>query len=304
MEKNSIATQATDTVILGEDYPEVRAATLGFVTEISQDLSTDNLQLPSLPEIALRIRNALADDTVSSEKIVQLVGSEPVLAARLLQAANCALFHRGSQPISDLRTAITRLGYRMVRNVSISLAAQQVFIGYTVRELRPNLERIWKHSIRVAAVAHQLAIHHPSIDPDEAFLAGLLHDIGKLYILMRAKDYPQLFECEPAFQNVTTEWAPRIGCAILKAWGISDELADAVGKHESCDLESIDPSCLTAIVAVANFLANTLESEPIDGNFFEDLPPFNLLGLDTATLAWVILSSEEETRSLQQAFLA
>lgn len=304
MKKNFIAAQVTNTVVLGEVCPEVPAATDDFIADLTQRLSTDDLQLPSLPEVALRIRNALADGTVSAEEVVHLVGSEPVLAARLLQAANSKLFYRGDQPISDLSTAVSRLGYRMVRNVSISLAAQQVFIGYTVRGLRPYLERIWKHSIRVAEIAHRLAEQDPSIDPDEAFLAGLLHDIGKLYILMRVEDYPQLFESESEFQNVITELAPDIGCAILKAWGISDELTDAVRNHETCDLESIDPSCLTAIVAVANFLANTLESEPLDGDFFEDLPAFNLLGLDTTTLAWVICSSEEETRTLHQAFLA
>ena len=304
MKKNSLATQVTDTVILDENYPQVRAATLRFITELAQESSTKNLKLPSLPEIALRIRNALADDAYSPEKIAHLVGSEPALAARLLQAANCALFYRGNQPISNLRTAITRLGDRMVRNVSISLAAQQVFIGYTVRELKPYLEDIWKHSISVAAIAYQLAKHNAAVDPDDAFLAGLVHKIGMSYILMRAKDHPQLFKCEPAFQNVITEWAPDIGRTITEAWGFSDQLIDAVGNHQSCDLGSIDPSCLTAIVAVADILTNTLQSRPINEDLFEDLPDFGHLGLDTATLATVIYLSEEETRALHQTFLA
>jgi HD-like signal output (HDOD) protein len=290
----------TDTVILADDYTQARAAAHAFVDELQATLKDDGIELPSLPEIALRIRKALANDAMDIDRITQLIGSDPALAARLLKTANCALFRRGDNPVKDLRTAVTRLGYTMVRNVSLSLAAQQVFVGYAAKPIRAYLKQIWEHSVQVAMLGYLLARYTDAVECDEAFLAGLLHEIGKLYILIRAKDHPELLRNDAAFKGILADWQPRMGRAITKAWGFSEELTDAIGGHESCSLICKSPASLTEILAVANFLAVRIGISKSD-EVIADLPSFGSLSLDTQTLAWILAVSADEVQVLQEA---
>src|SRR5262249_14332410 len=158
---------------------------------------------------------------------------------------------RGSKPITSVHGAVSQLGHRMVRNVALSYAAQQVFIGYGSQRLRAFLTAVWQHSVHTAALAHMLARARTTLNPDDAFLAGLLHEVGKLYILMRVKDTLERVASEAAFQAVLEDWHPRLGRAVIEAWGLPHELAEAVGDHQTCALEAPEPPRLTEVVAVA-----------------------------------------------------
>ena len=228
-------------MILGTEYTEARALCAGLVEELDRSLAENSLELPSLPEVALKIRKALADENVSVTEISRLIGSDPALAARILKTSNSALFYRGSKPITSVHAAVSQLGHRMVRNVALSFAAQQVFIGYGSQQLRNYLTQIWQHSVHVAALAHMLARVRTKLNPDEAFLAGLLHEVGKLYILMRAKEKLDVLASENAFQAVLAAWHPRLGRAVIELWQLPAELAVAVGDHQSCKLEAPEP---------------------------------------------------------------
>jgi len=149
--------QATDTVVLGIDYNDARVLTAALVERLERSLAGGELELPSLPEVALKIRSALADENVSISEIARLLGTDPALAARTLRIANSAMFYRGSRPITSLSGAVSQLGQKMVRNVALSFAAQQVFIGYGSRELRDLVGAVWRHSLHAAVVAHMLA---------------------------------------------------------------------------------------------------------------------------------------------------
>jgi HD-like signal output (HDOD) protein len=291
----------TDTVVLGTGYHEMRAATAALVSRLEHSLASGKLELPSLPEVALKIRRALADENVSFSEIVRLLGADPALAARILKVSNSALFFRGGQPITSLHNAVAQLGYRMVRNVALSFAAQQVFIGYGSRELREHIGAVWRHSILTAALAHMLARVRSKVDADEAFLAGLLHEVGKLYILMRVKDTGVLADAA-AFQAVLAAWHPRVGQAVIGAWDLSEELAATVGGHETCGLDAQDPPTLMAVTAVANYLAENAESAAADPDFHAKLPRFGALAVDKPTFDWLIRAADVDVRLLMLAF--
>ncbi len=292
----------TDTVILGDGYGEARAVGAELVAELDRSLASNRLELPSLPEVALKIRQALADESVSMGEIARLIGSDPALAARLLKTANSALFYRGTKPITSLHAAVSRLGHRMVRNVALSYAAQQVFIGYGSQDLRSYLTSVWQHSVHVAALAHMLARVRTNVDPDEAFLAGLLHEVGKLYILTRSKNHKELLESEAAFQSVLADWHPRIGRAVIESWELSPDLAAAVGDHQNCGLEAPEPPTLTDIVALANYLAENSELATQDDDFHSKVPPLGSLALDKPTFDWLIRAGDVDIRMLMIAF--
>src|SRR5215471_16201053 len=107
--------------------PAATAADTAIVADLDRSLTDNDLHLPSLPEVALKIRNALANEEVSVAEIARLIGSDPALAARIVRIANSALFYRGSKPITSVSAAVSQLGHRMVRNVALSYASQQVF---------------------------------------------------------------------------------------------------------------------------------------------------------------------------------
>jgi HD-like signal output (HDOD) protein len=294
--------QGTDTVILAEDYGRLRAAGDRLVAELDSSLVDNRLELPSLPEVALKIRKALGDENVSTSEIARLIGTDPALAARILKVANSALFHRGTNPITSLHAAASRLGHRMVRNVALSFAAQQVFLGYASRELHSHVTTVWQHSVHVAALAHMLARIRSKIEPDEGFLAGLLHEVGKLYILMRAKEYRDLPLADPALQAVLAEWHPRVGEAVIRAWDLPAELAAAVGEHQSCGLDAPEPPTLTYLVAVANYLAENSEPAALGDDFHAKAPAFGSLSLDKPTFEWLVRAGDVDIRMLMMAF--
>ena len=294
--------QSTDTVVLGSDFNDARALTAALVERLEHSLADGKLELPSLPEVALKVRRALADENVSVSEIARLLGTDPALAARTLRIANSAMFYRGSRPITSLNGAVSQLGHKMVRNVALSFAAQQAFIGYGNRALRDLVGTVWRHSVHVAVVSHMLARVRTKLNADEAFLAGLLHSVGKLYILMRAKDHVEVLVNDAGFQSALSAWHPRVGRAVIEAWELSDELALAVGEHLACSLEAPDPPTMTAVVAVANYVVEHSEAACADSDFHAKAPSFGSLSMDKATFDWLVRAADVDVRLMTLAF--
>jgi HD-like signal output (HDOD) protein len=292
----------TDTVVLGSGYDDARALTAALVERLERSLTGGQLELPSLPEVALKIRRALAEESVSSGEIARLLGTDPALAARTLRIANSAMFYRGSRPITSLSGAVSQLGHKMVRNVALSFAAQQVFIGYGSRPLRDAIAAVWRHSVHVAVAAHMLARVRTKLNADEAFLAGLLHAVGKLYILMNAKDHLEALVGDTGFESALAAWHPRVGIAVIEAWELSPELAAAVGEHLSCSLEAPDPPTMTAVVAVANYLVEHSDAAIADSAFHSKTPSFGALSMDKATFDWLVRAADVDVRLMTVAF--
>ena len=286
---------------LNQDSAEdVHTSAFTFIGMLATDISSGEFDLPSWPEIMIQIRRALENEDCCIEHIVRLVGAEPVLAARILKMANSLLISR-SEPVRDLRSAVNRLGFDLVRRVAISLAMEQAFHGEMAKAVKPYLAEFWLHSTKVAALAYLLARRNPRINADEAFLAGLLHDIGKLYVLMRVQNEPVLFDSEDSLQDIMDAWHTSIGRAIVESWGFSEDLAQAVSDHELYDLEGRGPPTLTDVISVANLLANNENSEPSDRVDLNEVPACHRLGLDTETCADIIQSSEVEITVLHEA---
>lgn len=164
---------------------EARGAALEFLSQLAAEVSSGTVNLPCFPEIVLRIRNALADPNTTLEKTVTIVGAEPRLAGRLLQTANSAAFNQTGKPVTDLRTAITRLGHQFVQSAAMAFAVQQMKDEKSLSSIARLLNDLWLDSIAAASICRDVA-RRTKVDPEEAFLTGLLHGIGRLYIMVRA----------------------------------------------------------------------------------------------------------------------
>jgi HD-like signal output (HDOD) protein len=147
-----------------------------------------------------------------------------------------------------------------------------------------------------------LARVRTKLNADEAFLAGLLHEVGKLYILMRAKDGLETLANDAGFQSVLAAWHPRVGKAVIEAWELPPELAAAVGEHESCSLAAPEPPTMTSVVAVTNYLVEHSEAACADSDFHSKAPAFGSLSMDKATFDWLIRAADVDLRLMMIAF--
>jgi HD-like signal output (HDOD) protein len=272
-----------------------------FVRTLAAELSGGNVDLPSFPEIAIRVRRILSDPTSSLEQVVRVVGSEPALAARLLRIANSASLNRSGRQVSDLRTAINRIGYNMVRSASISFSMAQIRNSNKLAGLEHHLADLWQRSTMVAAFAYVLARNCTKVNPDEAMLTGMMHGIGKLYVLTRAIDHPELFASTETLNQIIDQWHASIGKAILENWDFSESMAQAVG--EQADFSRVHEGApdLTDVVSVAILMAPHAADIPALAASLNDLGAAKRLGLDEAKTLDVMRESAAEVTALSQA---
>ncbi|MEX0614476.1 MAG: HDOD domain-containing protein, partial [Methylophaga sp.] len=167
---------------------------------ILDDLATGKLLLPTLPEVALKVREVVNNQDVTAAQLADIIVTDSALSARLLKVANSALY-RGRVPVESVQTAVTRLGLQMVRNLVTSLVMEQMFKP-TSRLLEKRMRELWEHSTEVAAISQVIASKQPGIKTDEAMLAGLIHNIGVLPILMRAENTPGLIEDDARLEQL------------------------------------------------------------------------------------------------------
>lgn len=272
-----------------------------FVQSLAAELSTGKVDLPSFPDVAIRVRKVLGDEKTTVEQIVRVVGSEPALAGRLLKMANSAAFNRSGKPVTDLRTAINRMGYNMVRSAAMSFAMAQIRASESLKGIEPWLEKLWKQSTHVAAVSYVLAKHFTQRNPDEALLTGLLHSVGKLYILTRTVQHPALFHDEDSLHSLLRDWHASIGKAILENWELPEEVCNAVNDHEDISREHEGPADLTDLVTVAAMMAAYAE-QPADLELnMQGIKAFHALGLDGAKSQLVMQEMDTEISALRQA---
>jgi HD-like signal output (HDOD) protein len=267
-----------------------------FVRNLAAELSRGNVDLPSFPEIAVRVRRVLSDPKSSVEQVVRVVGSEPALAARLLRISNSASFNRSGRAVTDLRTAIARIGYNMVRSASMSFSMAQMRKTNKLAGLEHHLNDLWQSSTSAAAVAYVLARTCTKVNPDEAMLTGMMHGIGKLYVLTRAVDHPGLFANEAALNEIIDEWHVSIGKAILENWNFPESMAQAVGEQANADRTEEGPADLNDVIAIAILMASNGTDVAL-----HELGAAKRLGLDSEKTQGVMRESAAEVNALSLA---
>lgn len=247
-----------------------------FLQLILNDIQKNCLKLPTLPEMAMRVRKAVEDESSSAAQIARLVGTDAALSARLLRVVNSPMY-RGARPIENLQAAVTRLGSKVVRNLVASLVMQQLFQAQSPR-LRGRMQRLWEHSTEVAVIAQAFARKFTRLEPDQAMLAGLLHDIGVLPILSRAEDFPELLADESLLEETIERLHVQIGARLMESWQFPPELRAAVAEHEELDRYSAEVDYVD-IVVVANLHAYIGTDHRHAGVNWADVPALAKLGL-------------------------
>lgn len=272
-----------------------------FVSKLCEELNNSTLDLPAFPDVALRIKQALKDPEITAEQVARLVGSDPVFSARLLKVANSAMMNSAGAQIQDLRIAIMRLGFNMAYNTAVSIAVEQVMNSNSADKLRPYLADLWHHSVEVAAYSYVIADRLTKISPDEAMLAGLLHDIGKYYILTKSEHYPDLFNQPKTLLAIMQDWHTAVGRSILDDWNFSEEIAMVADDHESLDRMHFGAADLTDVVTVANLFSHQQHTDQMPNLDWGTLPAIKQLKLTAESAFEIMKESEQEMKSIMQA---
>jgi HD-like signal output (HDOD) protein len=277
-----------------------RASALAFLGNLASEVSKGTVNLPCFPDVVMRIRKALAAPDVGLTEIVKIVGTEPRLAARLLQAANSAAFNPAGKHLTDLRAAITRLGHRPVQSAAMSFAVNQLRLAPALRAISKPLNVLWEQSISVAAIC-QVVARRTRVSPEEAFLTGLLHGIGRLYIMVRSVGKSDALYRDPTFVDMIASWHPAIGKAVLENWGFDDHMSEAVGDQDDHDRGGKNEADLTDILVVAVALARVLREPGPRSVDTDDIKSFARLHLTPQNCAEILKHAEHQLGSLHAA---
>lgn len=274
---------------------------LNFVQSLADDLSTGSIELPSFPDVVIRLRQILEDDKSTTAQIVQLLTAEPVLAARLVQMANSAALRGEAAEMTDLKMVVNRIGRNMVRNSAMAYAMKQMRETQKLEPAQPYLEALWNDSTHLAALCYVLTKKLTKLNPEQALLVGLLHSIGKLYILAQAEAHPELFDDAAHFSEILDSWHAGIGSAILEAWQFPEEVAGSVAKYQEVEREHEGPTDLTDILIVAHLIGDFLRQESDAELQLENVPAANNLAISAAEIGGVLQQADEQIAELRSA---
>lgn len=248
-----------------------------FLAELLDAIKNDRLTLPTLPEVALRIREAVEDPEATSSAIANEIAKDAALAARVIKVANSPLL-RGRIAVDNLQLAITRMGIAFVRNLATGLAMEQMFQA-TNDQVDARLRETWEHSIEVASICQVLASHYTDLKPDQAMLAGLVHEIGTLPILTCAEDTPEILEHKGILEKVIHRLHPKIGAAILKTWDFPNELVAIPLGYLDFERTHEGPADYVDLVTVANLQSYAGSNHRLGQVDWTTVPAFQKLGM-------------------------
>lgn len=273
----------------------------GFISLLAQELAADKISLPSLPDVVTRIRSLLEKDRCDFEQVSKLVRVDPILVSRLFVFANSAYHNQTGDRIDSLDAAISRLGFELVRNTAVSLAIKQFFLGEKHKEIAPQLRSIWTRSMKLSAMAFALAERHEDVNEETAFMCGLFHEVGKLYILTKAKDFPSFLGDTASLKTVLEEWHPQIGKNIVEAWKFPADVCESLDAEEYLVELTHDSPKLVDVVFVARLL---LDSSSDGAPDLDSIPSCVKLGVTEETMPAIVSAYEEKLQSVQQSLSA
>lgn len=271
-----------------------------LLSKFLDDINNNRINLPTLPEVALKVREVVQDPDSSAAKIAVTIGSDPVLSTKLLQVANSSLY-RASAPIENLQNAIARLGQTVVRNIVTGMVMEQLYQKGGNSKVEKHLKDLWLHSTKVAAISHVLARKFTKLKPDQAMLAGLIHDIGAIPVYTEAPNIPEL-EDEEVLQRVVSKIHNLVGTTILDEWNFPQELIDVVSNHEDLHYNSGDKVDYVDIVTVANILSYIGTQHPLTKTEWTEIPAFKKLGLSPEESIATMEEAQEEVALVQGMF--
>lgn len=214
-------------------------------------LREDKLELPSLPDVALRIRAAAADPLKGVNEIAQIITVDPALASYCIRVANSAAY-TGGEPVSNVREAVNRMGINPTRDFVLAYAVRNLFKSQDPR-CTILMKAAWQHSANIAALSYVIARRTSRVDPEQALLAGLLHDIGVMVLVSQLVHFPDLFRAEATLATALRELKHQVTAMVLRAWSLPEVTVKAAFAAEHWAREPGEHYQLADILLLAHW---------------------------------------------------
>ncbi len=273
----------------------------GLFARAYRDIMTDRARLPSMPDVAIRLRAAMQRDDHSPATVARVVQADASTSAYLIRVANSPIY-RGVKAVDDIETGIKRLGMRTTRNLVTAHSMRAMFSTRSAG-LGQLMQNTWRQSARTAAFASILSRRYKIFEPDRAMLAGLLQDIGVLPLLRSLENEKRYLADAARLTPSINKFAPQVGAALLKHWGFDEALQEVARCRLNYARDTAPEPDLTDLITVARALASvggTPDSEPIG---LEEIPAFQKLPLGDLTVEdtlRLLLSGDADVREVMQ----
>ena len=276
-----------------------------ILTRIAATATGDDLIFPTTTEMALKVQRLLDDPDCSIDKLAKLVQADPLLATRVVAVANSVIYNRSGRAIADVKSAVSRVGLNTLRVLAAAVVVRQMEGMAHTQEHRQLAVRLWEHTAHVAALSQVIARRVTRVDPDTAFFAGIIHEVGGFYLISRASGFPGLLEGENGSLLAWDEGgAAEVGRAVLARLGAPPAVVEAIEGMWAGYL-AMPPQSLTDTLLLADQLS-PVESplSQLAGNGREGTVAQIDVALDEQTLTGILEESAIEVESLISALRA
>lgn len=219
-----------------------------LLTILVEKIQTDSLVLPTLPEIAIKIREAADDPEANLVAMAEVIAQDPALSARMVKVANSAFMGR-SVKVETLNQAVTRIGLRQIKNIATAIAMEQLFVSKNAL-VREYMDKSWQKTVNVASVAMavmkfwQAQNKHESLNLDTLTLVALVHSIGILPILTEAERHEEVFANPSFLEAAIKKMAGKLGGAIMRSWEFTGEFIEVAENWNKLDYQTAEVSYL------------------------------------------------------------
>jgi putative nucleotidyltransferase with HDIG domain len=273
---NSSASYSITETILDEEHEEDL-----ILYELILELQQGNFILPSLPDVAIRIRETIANEDSGADDIARVIQTDPAIATKIMKVANSALYQRGKR-VHDCRTAVARIGTKVIQQLVVAFAAKELFQSSNTM-LNKRMKQVWEHSVEIAALSFILAKVTPGFNAEQALLAGLIHDIGVVAIVNKAIEHPSITDSEVHLNNVIHKMHAQVGASILRRWDFSDDIIAAAEETEDWFRTGSEKADLVDIVNIAHM--HSYISSPTQRKLpvIDQMPAFHKMALGQLT---------------------
>lgn len=263
---------------------------------IRQRFNHGEAKLPVLPEAVIKVRDIVNHPDKGAKEISKVIGDDPTFSTTVLRIANSAKFKSGSNDIRSLPMAIQRLGGRQTLQLLIAISSQ-VHMQVKNKPLQKILRNVSAHSLLVAIAAQQLARLLQNTPPEEAFLAGIVHDVGVSAVICAVPD--ELAGCSRDDQlEILRELHREMGGRLLNSWGMPDVFS-TVASHHGIEADDRPREELLDYIDAADFMVQRSRNIPLfdaisDSVEAEFFPPIQRLGITETHLAAVEVELESD----------
>jgi HD-like signal output (HDOD) protein len=272
---------------------------LEFLSGLADTLAAGTVDLPAFPKVVIEVQEAFKDPNYTPQKVARVISAERSLADRLLQMANSTAFNATGRVIIDLGVAINRLGAQKVYSVVLGHAVAHMRQNESMRPIAPKLDELWSECVTVAHFADVVAKRNALPFPG-AFTAGLLHGIGRFYILAQSAKQGASHSQAPLNAALVEAWHPAIAKAVLKNWQMDEAVCEAVGAQAELNVVRAGPPTLTDVLIASIRLAFRMQNS-YDTATLNAGGAFARLDLTAEACKGLIAQATEEIRSLQRA---